>query len=108
MKTMLMNTLLIPGWIALLVATGCLYWDYKFHAQALKAENDFSVLEAGIKTIECPTVNKDVVLTIARNSIEQGQRFGDLSRSGAILFLGIGFINFVLILRHLKRDHKTS
>ena len=105
---MLMNTLLIPGWIALLVATGCLYWNYQFQAQALSAESKFPDLENAIDAIACPALNKDGVLAIARRSIEQGRRFGDISRSGAILFLGIGILNFALVLSHLKRYHKTS
>jgi len=90
----------------MVVAAGCLYWDYKFHARALVEENRFSEFESKIKTIECPTVNKDVVLTIARRSVDLGHDFGYLFRGGAILFFGIGVLNFSLVVSHLRKANK--
>jgi len=102
MKANLFNQLLIPAWLAIFSAVICFYWGYKFHNQAIGAEVNFSSLEETIKAIECPTLNKNGIFAIMRKSVGQGQRFADLFQAVSIIFLGLGIINFSLVLRHLK------
>lgn len=106
MKTKFLNQLLIPAWLAFFSAAICFYWSYKFHNQALSAEVNFPSLEKAIKAIECTALNKNGILAIVRKSVDQGQRVADLFLAVAIIFLGIGIMNFSLVLRHLSKIGK--
>lgn len=108
MKAKFLSVLLIPVWIAFLGGAGCLYWYSKFDAQSHSEEVQLNHLQDAIKTIECPSLNKVGVLSIAQRSITQARRFGDLFEAFGIILFGIGGLNFALVWGYLKSHSKDA
>jgi len=108
MKTKFLSVLLIPVWIAFLGGAGCLYWHSKFDAVAHLREVQLTNLQDKLKAIECPSLNKDGVLLMARQSVEQTQGYGDLFEKFGIILLGIGGLNFALVWGHLKSQSRNA
>jgi hypothetical protein len=97
MKSKLFILLLTSLFVASLGGAVCLYWGFKFHTQANDETAKFSILESKFQLIECPSLNKDAVLTIERNSIERRQEFGNLLQIISIFFFTIGVVNLGLV-----------
>lgn len=108
MKTYLMNSLFIPVWIALLASVACWYWYFKYDVQVQIQENGYLEFEAKIKALECSAVDKDVVLTTTRRSIDQGHDFVEMYRHGAEIFLVLGVLNFYFSFTHVRKIKKMS
>ncbi len=104
MKSTFFNQLLIPIWIILIVSIGSLYWGFQFHAGAHDAEIKYNHLNNAMSLVECPTLNKNVVLAIARTSYTHGQQLANILFAFSFFLFMLGFGNLVLVWKHLKRS----
>lgn len=85
---------LIPIVLALCCGVVSLYWYFKFESRLPGAVAKVEKLQAGLRSLDCPALNKDVVLAIARESVEQDRRFAEVYLLVSLLFLGIAVTSF--------------
>jgi hypothetical protein len=102
MKSKLLSKLLIPSWLTLLVSISCLYFSLQYHAQSADTEAKFVKLQNSIELIECPNLNKDVLLSIAHTSVTYQQQIANILKDFAVFLFFVSVANVALITRHQK------
>ena len=83
-----------------------MYWHQKIASQIPIAEAKLSKLQSVVQLIDCPTLNKQVVISNARELVEQDNRIAEVYFLMGLLFFMIGIVNTTIVLRYLKNESK--
>jgi hypothetical protein len=95
--------MLIPVLLLFLSGAVNLYWYAKFENRIPVEMAKFAKLHSALQLIDCQSLNKDVVLSIARGNLEDVQSFAKILFYAGCVFIFIGLVNLAVAFRHLKR-----
>lgn len=108
MKSKFLNALLIPIFLTFLCSGICLYWHIQISQRIPASESKFRKLESAIQLIDCRSLNKEFVISNARELVEQDKRIAELFLLMSLLFLMIGIVNLAVVLRRFKKDREVN
>jgi hypothetical protein len=83
------------------------YWYLQIAERIPASEASLRKMQNSIQSIDCPSLNKEVVISNKRELVEQGKRIGDLFLLMGGLFLMVGIINLILVLEHFKQTREV-
>ena len=106
MKSILLNKLLIPIWITLIVGIGNVYYSFKYDALADVKEAQFKSVEKQMLAIQCNDINKDVLISISRQTFKSLRDTADILRSFSFFLFGLCFLMFINVRKSLKLKHE--
>ena len=102
MRSKYFNSLLIPVLLLFLSGSVNLYWYAKFDNRIPVEVAKLAKLQSALQLIDCQSLNKDVVLSIARGNLEDVQSFAKILFYAGCVFILIGIVNLAVVVKHLK------
>jgi hypothetical protein len=106
-KQGLFNPLLLPVLLMLLSGAVNLYLHTKYHALVPLDEARYMELQKSPQLANFDPNSRETLISMAREAIEDDKRTAKTLCYVGMLFIYIGLINFVVILKYLKRDLKN-
>jgi hypothetical protein len=107
-KPGLFNPLLLPVLLMLLSGAVNLYLHAKYQALVPIDEARHMKLQKSPELANFEPNSREALISLAREAIEDDQRTAKTLYYVGMLFIYIGVINFLVILKYLKRDLKSQ
>jgi hypothetical protein len=108
MKSYVLGSMLIPAIVTLFVGIGCQYYSFQFRAQVVDTQAKVIRLQNLIRLVECPTLNKEVVISIAQGSVTHKEQLEEILRYFALFLFGVSAVNFWGVMKQLRGCPDTS
>ena len=102
MKSILLNKLLFPIWLALIVSIGCIYFSFEYDALADFKEAKFKSVEKQLLAVDCKGINPDVLISVSRQTFEDPRERAKLLRSFSFFLLALSFLFYFNVRNYLK------